>query len=96
MNYIIKNTLAACFHKLVESKVLIFSIVTDETTDVFTCKQFTAEVQCNLYDLIDLTSSNAETLFQAICSTFEKELCLKGQCIGIEAVQLPIISLAVK
>ena len=48
------------------------------------------KVQCNLYSLVELGNSNAETLFQAICSAFEKEsiplsdllLTLQMPCLG--------------
>ena len=94
MNCIVKNALASHFHKELAEK-LKRSIIIDETTDVSTCKQLAImtrifndkakKVQCNLYDLIELASSNAETLFQAICRAFEKESIPLSYIIGFAA-----------
>ena len=97
MTCIIKNTLAPHFHKmLVEMlKDSFFSMIIDETTDVSTCKQLaiitrvynneTKTVQCNLYELIELTHGDAETLFGAICNAFEKDSIPLSYIIGFAA-----------
>lgn len=94
---IIINALGSYFHKnLVEKlKKPFFSVIIDETTDVSTCKQLAVtirvynkeakKVQCSLFDLIELGSSNAETLYQAICRTFEKESIPLSNIIGFAA-----------
>ena len=92
-----KNALAPHFHKVLVEKLKgsFFSVITDETTDVSTCKQLaivtrvyndhTQTVQCNLYDLVELPNSDAETMFEAICSSFEKESIPLSNIIGFAA-----------
>ena len=104
MKCIVRNALASYFHKkLVEKlKHSFFSIIIDETTDVSTCKQLAImtrtyhdeakKVQCNLYSLVELGNSNAETLFQAICSAFEKESIPLSNIIGLLlTLQMPCL-----
>lgn len=62
----------------------MFSVIIDETTDVSTCKE-DKKLQCNFYDLIELPNSSAETLFQAICRTFEKKSIPLSNIIGFAA-----------
>ena len=78
-----KNALAST--KLVELlKKSHFSVIIDETTYISVCKQLVTvtrvydeevkKVQCDLLDLVQLDSSNTETLVQTICGAFEKDV----------------------
>ena len=43
------------------------------------------KIQCNLHSLVELANSSTETLFQAICSAFEKESIPLSNIIGFAA-----------
>ena len=72
-----------------------FSLIIDETTDisitrdlVLVCWFHTKEekrVLVQFYDMISLTSSTAESLFQAVVSLFESDEIPLGKMIGVAA-----------
>ena len=82
---IVTNALAPQFHQKLVSELQKgpFSLIIDETTDVSTCKEValvtrqydsqSMTVKCSLYELIEVTGSSAEELFQAISHAIERD-----------------------
>ena len=82
---IVTNALAPQFHQKLVSELQKgpFSLIIDETTDVSTCKELalvtrqydsqSMTVKCSLYELIEVTGSSAEELFQAISHAIERD-----------------------
>ena len=94
---IVRNALAPCIHEeLVEKlKTKHFSVIIDETTDVSTAKELavvarlydndTMQVDCPLYDLVELAQCDAESLFQALLGLLERDGIPISNIIGFAA-----------
>ena len=72
-----------------------FSVIIDETTDVSTCKELaivtrhfdkqSSKVQSQLYDLLDLPQADAETVYQTLVNSIEKDKISLKNVIGFAA-----------
>ena len=94
---IVNNALSPHFH---EEHVRClqnthFSVIIDETTDVSTCKELaivtrhfdkhSSKVQSQLYDLVSLPQADAETTYQTLVSSIEKDKISLKNVIGFAA-----------
>ena len=94
---IVKNALAPYFHQELVQKLRgsHFSLIIDETTDVSSHKELAVvtrqydgskTVKCSLYDLLEVTHCDAENLFKALVSAFERDsIPFENNIIGFAA-----------
>ena len=94
---VVTNVMAPHFHSnFVHSlKKAPFSLIFDETTDIFTKKelalvtcQYNKErwsVSCLLYELIEQTAEGAEAIFQSICSVLANDGIPLSNVVGFAA-----------
>lgn len=72
-----------------------FSVIIDETTDVSTAKELAVvtrvydsesmNTDCPLYDLLEITHGDAESMFQALVGLFERDGISLNHIIGFAA-----------
>ncbi len=91
---IIKNALSPHFHEehVQSLRSTHLSVIIDETTDISTCKEMatvtrfydkqSSTVKCQLYDLLELPQGDAETMFQALVDSNEKNKICFNNIIG--------------
>ena len=90
-----QNSLAPHFHEELVKKLRTFhfSVIINETTDVSTCKELAIvtrvfggrSIECILYRLVEVYSCDAESLFQVLVSSFNKEDIPLNNIIGFAA-----------
>lgn len=91
-----KCTLAPHFHQELVQKLWLsrLSSIIDETTDVSTRKELAVvtrrygesmTIECSLYDLLEVSHSDAESLFQALVGIFVREGIPFDTIIGFAA-----------